>query len=121
MVWGERPLGEAIPEPVDYVVASHVIEHIPDLISWLHELASVLKPSGEIRLIVPDRRFTFDYLRREVRLNDVIYANLMQARAPLRHIVLDYVMNVVKLDGNEAWCSSVRGEALEHHWNTTIR
>src|ERR1700722_11790090 len=27
----------------DYVVASHVIEHVPDMVGWLQDMASVLK------------------------------------------------------------------------------
>ena len=114
-VWGEKPLTEALGQRVDYVVASHVVEHVPDLISWLGELASILTPNGEIRLAVPDRRFTFDYLRRETRLSDVVYAYMMRARTPLPHIVLDYVLNVVKVDGSAAWRGALRAETLERH------
>jgi hypothetical protein len=114
-VWGERPLTEALEQRVDYVVASHVVEHVPDLISWLGELASILRPEGEIRLAIPDRRFTFDYLRRETGLGDVVYAHMMRARIPLPHIVLDYVLNVVKVDGGAAWKGELRAETLERH------
>lgn len=114
-VWGDRPLAEALEARVDYIVASHVVEHVPDLISWLGELASILRPGGEIRLAIPDRRFTFDYLRSETRLSDVVYAHMMRARTPLPHIVLDYVMNVVKMDGSAAWNGSLRPETLERH------
>lgn len=114
-VWGELPLAEALEQRVDYVVASHVVEHVPDLISWFDELASILKSNGEIRLAVPDRRFTFDYLRQETRLSDVVYAHMMRARTPLPHIVLDYVLNVVKMDGGAAWNGSLRIETLERH------
>lgn len=115
VVWGDTPLDRAIPERVDYVIASHVVEHVPDLISWLNELASILRPGGEIRLIVPDRRFTFDYLRNETKLNDVAYAHMERARVPLPHIVLDYVSNVVKIDGGAAWRGEICAERLEHH------
>src|SRR5579859_744551 len=43
IVWGDRPLRECVGTLVDYVVASHVIEHVPDLIGWLLELRAVLK------------------------------------------------------------------------------
>src|ERR1700758_1901307 len=46
IIWGERPLRHSVGEPVDYVVASHVIEHVPDLIGWLLELHATLKPGG---------------------------------------------------------------------------
>lgn len=114
-VLGERSLAQAVGTTVDYVVASHVVEHVPDLIGWLNELTSILKEGGEIRLIVPDRRFTFDYLRTATRLSDVLYADLVKARLPLAHIVMDYVLNVVKLDGSQAWRGRVEPALLKRH------
>ena len=49
--------------PVDYVIASHVIEHIPNPIGWLRDIAAALNENGRISLVVPDRRFTFDHFR----------------------------------------------------------
>lgn len=115
VVWGERPLAQAIPEQVDYIVASHVIEHVPDLISWLGELTAALRPTGQIRLIIPDRRFTFDFVRKETTLSEVVYAWTRRARVPLPHIVMDYVMNVVKLDAAAAWRGEIDPNTLEHH------
>jgi len=112
---GANTLAEAVGIQVDYVVASHVIEHVPDLITWLEELRSILKPFGEVRLIVPDKRFTFDYLRPETRFADVLYARLVRARTPLPHLVLDYVLNVVKLDAGKAWQGELDESALERH------
>lgn len=114
-VWGANALADAVDTKVDYVVASHVVEHVPDLIGWLGELRAVLKDGGEIRLIVPDKRFTFDYLRYETRVADVVYAHMVRARVPQPNVVLDYVVNVVKLDGGQSWRGEVDGAALEHH------
>lgn len=115
VVWGAVPLAEATGERVDYVIASHVVEHVPDLISWLHELRSVLNEKGELRLIVPDRRFTFDRLRRETSLADVLYAQAVGARCPIPHIVLDYVANVVKVDPGGVWDGACDDKQLERH------
>jgi hypothetical protein len=114
-VWGANTLADAVGKKVDYVVASHVVEHVPDLIGWLEELRSVLNDDGEVRLVVPDKRFTFDYLRHETRIPDVVYARLLRARMPQPNVVLEYVMNVVKLDGGQAWRGEVDEAALEHH------
>jgi SAM-dependent methyltransferase len=55
-IWGERTLADCLGgRTVDYVVASHVIEHTPDLITWLEEIRSILRPGGTLRLAVPDR------------------------------------------------------------------
>lgn len=112
-VWGEHTLQQAIAlyfqrmgreaQALDYVVASHVIEHVPDLVSWLQEIRSVLKPGGAVRLAVPDKRFTFDYLRRTSGLTDVMVAYLQKARIPNTQCLLDFCLNEVAVDCDAAW------------------
>ncbi len=60
----------------DYVLASHVIEHIPDMVSWLKDIHSVLKPGGVLSLAIPDKRYTFDITRQASRPADIIGAYL---------------------------------------------
>jgi predicted SAM-dependent methyltransferase len=116
VVWGASTLKEALGDRrVDYIVASHVIEHVPDLIGWLHELSMVLAENGALRLIIPDKRFTFGYLRRETCLSDVLYSNVVHARYPQPHVVLDYVLNVTKVDCAKAWRDEIESDALEFH------
>jgi hypothetical protein len=52
------------PASVDCVVASHVIEHVCNPLKVLVDIERVLRPSGRLVLIVPDRRLTFDHIRR---------------------------------------------------------
>lgn len=47
----------------DFIVASHVIEHVPNLVGFLEDCERLLKPKGSILLAVPDKRFCFDVLR----------------------------------------------------------
>jgi predicted SAM-dependent methyltransferase len=35
------------------VIASHVIEHTPDLVTWLAEIRAILQPNGTLRLAIP--------------------------------------------------------------------
>ncbi|MDQ2844755.1 MAG: class I SAM-dependent methyltransferase [Acidobacteriota bacterium] len=103
-IWGENTIAQAIGlEKVDYVLASHVVEHVPDLITWLQELRSVLKPTGQVRLLVPDRRYTFDYLRRESRIHDVLRNYWMRARRPPPHSVLEFNFYSSPVDMVKAW------------------
>ena len=102
-VWGESTLADILqaraathhgtPARVDYVIASHVVEHVPDLVGWLAEIHAVLKPGGQLRLAVPDRRFTFDCLREDSRLSDVLAAHLAGARRPVPQAILDFKLN----------------------------
>lgn len=108
-IWGQRTLAETLQRPVDFIVASHVIEHVPDLITWLRELSSALKSNGQVRLAVPDKRFTFDLLRRETELADVLDSYILSARVPKPHAILDYYLNATQVDPMAAW----RGELSE--------
>ncbi|SFS19315.1 hypothetical protein SAMN05216570_3982 [Dyella sp. OK004] len=114
-VWGDQSLSQIIPQRVQCVVACHVIEHVPNLIGWLREVRSILDQMGELRLIIPDRRFTFDFLRADSRIEDVAYAHLMNARVPLAHRVLEYVVNVAKVDCYKAWSTNLLEADLERH------
>lgn len=108
-IWGDKTLRDAIggDRLFDYVIASHVIEHVPDLISWVRELLGVLKDGGEVRLAVPDKRFTFDFLRRETELADVLEAYLHGARRPTVGAVLDFFINYVEVDAVGMWNKTV--------------
>jgi predicted SAM-dependent methyltransferase len=89
---GEKTLSEvtAGDGPYDYVIASHVVEHVPDLIGWFREIYSVLKPDGILSLAVPDKRFTFDYYRRPTNLPEIIDAFLQRSRKPSFNQIFDY-------------------------------
>ncbi|AXL52871.1 hypothetical protein DSC91_006061 [Paraburkholderia caffeinilytica] len=113
-VWGTRTLRECLKSrTVDYVIASHVIEHVPDLITWLEELHSILKRQGELRLAVPDKRFTFDLIRRETELCDVLSAYIAHARVPQPICILDHLLNVSHVDARRAWDTELNAESVE--------
>lgn len=122
-VWGTQTLQQGIhsyfsgkgrtTQALDYVVASHVIEHVPDLITWLKEIRSVLKSDGAVRLAVPDRRFTFDYLRRTTNLTDVVAAYASKARIPTTQCLLDFCLNEVPVDCVAAWAGTLDVASLK--------
>ena len=114
-VWGANALRDCLGSGriLDYVVASHVIEHVPDLVTWLAEIAEILKPSGTLRLAVPDRRYTFDILRHETRLHDVLEAHLRRARAPSPRMILEHHNLVRQVDCNAAWDGTLDLTALK--------
>ncbi|WP_292382912.1 methyltransferase domain-containing protein [Mesorhizobium sp.] len=51
------------PDRYDFIVASHVIEHVTDIVRFLQDCSALLKPSGVLVLAVPDKRYCFDVLR----------------------------------------------------------
>jgi predicted SAM-dependent methyltransferase len=124
-IWGAMTLHEAIAQysrteegafaadGCNYVIASHVIEHVPDMVSWLQEVHAVLKPDGQLRLAVPDRRFTFDYLRQPTGLAAVVNAYARKDRVPNTHSILDFMLNMAPVDCAAAWRGEVEAEKLQ--------
>ncbi len=47
-------------ESQDFVIASHVLEHLAEPIGMLHDIHRVLRPGGIVLILLPDRRRTFD-------------------------------------------------------------
>lgn len=121
-IWGRNTLAEAAHgfAPVDFIIASHVVEHVPDLVSWLQELAAVLKPGGEIRLAIPDRRFSFDIVRRTTQLPEVLAAYAVRARAPLPAQVADFIVHHVDVSIAAAWAGQVEPQNLKRTSNPTV-
>ena len=59
------PLGD---RSCDFVVCSHVIEHLAEPIGFLEDIHRVLRPGGAALLLVPDRHRTFDAAREATTL-----------------------------------------------------
>jgi hypothetical protein len=117
-VWGKDTLRKALLRAaglpaedatsfVDYVLASHVIEHVPDLIGWLREVRETLDTSissrGVLRLAVPDKRYCFDYLRNTSSLVDVLEAYALRRRRPSARCIIDWSLHMVEVDIKKAW------------------
>jgi len=95
IVWGDQPLPELIGKgTVDYVLASHVAEHVPNLIGWLRDMQSILRPGGQLRIVLPDKRVSHDCLREETRVVDLLDAYVHNARKPQARQILDCALFV---------------------------
>jgi SAM-dependent methyltransferase len=66
-VWAAGDLIEAIPSDhigsFDLFLASHVIEHSPDVVRFLKAAESLIHPGGLVVLAIPDKRACFDFFR----------------------------------------------------------
>ncbi len=116
-IWGDRSLKDSLGGETGfgYALASHVIEHVPDMIGWLEEIAEVLQPGGRLSLAIPDRRFTFDYLRQDTRVGDLIDAWMRRNRRPSPASVYDFTANSVVVDAATAWSGPLERNRLAHY------
>jgi hypothetical protein len=103
------PTGERLSDrlgpsgPVDYVVASHVIEHIPDPVGWLGDIAACLRDGGHLCLAVPDKRFIFDHLREPTQVRELVEWSQTRPARPTPGQVYDHVQNLAEVDGWAVW------------------
>ena len=65
---------EAGIDRVDFIIASHVIEHAPCLVAFLQSIEELIKEDGIISLAIPDKRREFDFLKPLSTTADVIEA-----------------------------------------------
>ena len=63
-----------VDETFDIVFTSHVIEHCPDLVEHFQNFSRLLNRGGLYVLIVPDKRYCFDYYNPESTIAEVIDA-----------------------------------------------
>jgi SAM-dependent methyltransferase len=92
IVLEDHDLSEAVGwlAPVDYVVASHVIEHVADPIGWLEDIGRVLRPGGIVTLAIPDKRYCFDVKRSPTELSDLVDAHLTGRHHPTIAQIFDF-------------------------------
>jgi len=82
----ELPLA---PSSLDFVIASHVLEHLPYPLRALRSWYEALAPGGALLLKVPDKRYTFDAKRQRTPLD-----HLLNETDDHREHYADWVANV---------------------------
>ncbi|MFO1028913.1 MAG: methyltransferase domain-containing protein [Acetobacteraceae bacterium] len=84
-VWNGGPLHQAVPAELhgtfDVLIASHVIEHMPDPIGFLQSATRLLHPErGLVALAVPDKRWCFDYFKQVSTTGQMLEAHQRRAQ-----------------------------------------
>jgi hypothetical protein len=87
----------------DWIVASHVIEHVPDLVAFLCDCEALLKPEGSLILAVPDKRCCFDVLRPVSTIGQILQAHVDGRTRPPPGVIFDDVAYARKRNGNIGW------------------
>lgn len=92
-----------LSEKFDIISGSHVIEHIADVVSWLNQLAMIMKPGGTVFLAVPDKRYTFDYYRKESTAVEMVRASTIGLSKPDVWQLFDHFYYHQKVECDEIW------------------
>ncbi|MBT8537145.1 methyltransferase domain-containing protein [Polynucleobacter paneuropaeus] len=106
-VWNGEPLRELInrAEYYDYIIASHVIEHVPNIIQFLIECQGLLKEGGVLSLVIPDKRYCFDYFQQISTTGAALDAWVRGANSPSAGQVFEHFANACKKGHEIAWSS----------------
>lgn len=115
-IWNGENFKDLMGKSVfDWILASHVIEHVPDLISFLKNCEDVLKPGGIINLAIPDKNFCFDHNRQHSSLSRIIDIHESQCKIQTVGAAAEYFLTVCKKNGIIAWDQDTKGEIENIH------
>ncbi len=93
----------------DWIIASHLVEHTPDLIGFLNDCNAILKDSGALSLVIPDKRYCFDHFRPITGLPQIINSHFQKNTIHSAGTVAEYFLNVVSKGGKIAWDQTENG------------
>jgi SAM-dependent methyltransferase len=106
-IWHDGPLDSAITSnhvgTFDALIGSHVIEHFPDLLGFFQAADRILTAGGVLSLVVPDKRFCFDYFQPVALTGDVLEAHTEHRTRHSRKTAFNAAAYVVKAGGGISW------------------
>ena len=94
---------DVIDKRFDLIIANHVIEHVPDTITWLNEMEKLLLPNGKVFLSVPDKRYTFDIVRRCTVLSDLLFNFEHKKKKPSFYDIFDHLYYHKAIKAKDVW------------------
>jgi hypothetical protein len=128
-VWRGGSITEAIPQQhhatFKAFIASHVIEHSPDIIRFLLSAQHLLTEDGKIVLALPDKRKSFDFYRPLSTTSDALVAFYEQRSKHTAKTHFDNAAFACNRNGDAGWletdtrplaaASDLAG--ARQHWN----
>jgi len=93
----------------DWIIASHVIEHTPDLIGFLNDCDKIMRDDAVISLAIPDKRYCLDYFRPITGISKIIDSYFQKHTIHTPGSVAEFTLNVISKAGQTAWDSSHEG------------
>ena len=103
----------------DFVVSSHVIEHVPDIVGHFQEVKEVLNNGGVYAFLAPDKELCFDLKKPNITLGQIVEARLEKRRvAPVSAQIDEYYYGV-KRNGSGAWSRQESAPTAPKYTNAT--
>jgi len=113
-VWRGGAMSAAVPTELhgtfDVFVASHVIEHVPDVIGFLNAASDLLNSVGCVVLAVPDKRYCFDFFKPLTTTGEVLGAHHERRNRHERRAMFDHAAYAALNDGIGAWGQAPVGD-----------
>ena len=112
-------LGPLRDKSQDFVICSHVLEHLAEPIGFIAEIYRVLRPGGLALITLPDRRCTFDRNRSPTTLDHL----LGEYRAGVTEVDDDHIADFLETTSphiapsidRDLVSEAERAAVLEHH------
>ncbi|HEY7576274.1 MAG TPA: glycosyltransferase [Acetobacteraceae bacterium] len=121
-IWQAGPLLALIPKELhgtfDGLIASHVCEHLPDLIAFLQDASALLKGDGLIALALPDKRVCFDFFQPLTTTGDLLAAHTERRVRHQRRTFFNQAAYFVSRNGEGGWAHAEK--AAPFHLNNTL-
>jgi SAM-dependent methyltransferase len=104
----------------DFIVASHILEHMADPLGLLAEIYRTLRPGGVAIIFLPDRRRTFDQRRSPTPLAHLIEDHAQRATTVSDEHLEDFLRNTDTWEPSWDGDSELRRRAYELHRQRSI-
>jgi predicted SAM-dependent methyltransferase len=98
-------------ERYDFIFASHVIEHVTDIVRFIQDCEALLKPDGLLVLAVPDKRFCFDALRPLSTVGQALQAYLEKRKRHSPGVLFDQAFYVCSKAQQTVWIEPTLDDA----------
>jgi SAM-dependent methyltransferase len=102
----------------DFVIASHVLEHLAEPLGQIEEIHRVLRDGGSVLILLPDRRHTFDHHRQPTSLDHLIDEYRRGVTTVDDEHLEEFMRNTDAWDPD--WSEAERRVAMETHRRRSI-
>jgi SAM-dependent methyltransferase len=93
-------LGALADGSQDFVIASHIIEHLANPLAMIVDIHRVLRPRGLFVLLLPDRHKTFDQFRSATPLTHLVDEYRRDVREVDDEHILDFIIASIRASGD---------------------